>query len=285
MLFSRDGKLLRTLASPSTVNPVLSPGGDQVAATGRDNQAGVWLVDVSRDVSTRIIPDGSLPIWSPDAGSVAFTANRPAGVGDIYIRPVRGHGDEELVLHSPELKVVNDWSRDGRFLVFTSTNQHFKQDLWLLSMTGDRKAIPYLQSGFSQIQAQVSPDGRWLAYASDESGRWEVYLQSFPTPGEKRTVSVGGGGEPKWRADGRELFYVRADKNLMAVEVPSGNPLEGFSEPRVLFTVPVVGDTSTYRSRYTVNTHGDRFLFNAIDDVAQVPITVLVNWLGSSGPH
>jgi Tol biopolymer transport system component len=218
-----------------------------------------------------------LPVWSPDGTSFAFTANRPESVGDIYLRRLNGHPDEHLLVHTSEFKVVNDWSRDGKYIVFT-TNSALKQDLWILPMFGDRKPVPYLQTGSSQIHAQVSPDGRWLAYASDESGRWEVYVQSFPVSGAKRIVSVGGGGEPKWRADGRELFYIRADTTLMAVDLPSGDPSKGVGEPRALFTVPVVGDTSTYRSRYTVNPKGDRFVFNALDETNQPPITVLVNW-------
>jgi eukaryotic-like serine/threonine-protein kinase len=277
LLFTRRGSLERSLEVRQSVNPVLSPNGAQILATGREGQSGVWLIDLGRDVSTRLVPDGSLPMWSPDGTSFAFTANRPESVGNIYLRRLNGHPDEHLLVHTPELKVVNDWSRDGKYIVFT-TNSALTQDLWILPMFGDRKPVPYLQTGWSQIHAQVSPDGRWLAYASDESGRWEVYLQSFPVPGAKRIVSVGGGGEPKWRADGRELFYIRADKTLMAVDLPSGDPSKGVVEPRALFTVPVVGDTSNYRSRYTVHPKGDRFVFNALDETNQPPITVLVNW-------
>jgi DNA-binding winged helix-turn-helix (wHTH) protein/Tol biopolymer transport system component len=278
MTFTRDGTLERVFSARSTANPALSPNGSQVATTGVQDQAGVWLVDLERDVSTRIMPEGGWPTWSPDGATLAFSSNRRAGVGDIYLRRVSGESRDELLLETSELKIINDWSRDGRYIVFVSTNQQLKQDLWLLPMFGERAPVPYLQTGFNQIQAQVSPDGRWLAYASDESGRWEVYLQSFPTPGMKRIVSVGGGGEPKWSADGHELFYVRADKSLMSVEIHARNPSQGVSTPRPLFTVPVVGDTSAYRSRYAVNGRGDRFVFNALDEGSQTPITVLVNW-------
>jgi Tol biopolymer transport system component len=275
----RDGKMIAALSRLPNVNPALSPDRKQLAVTtGRETQAGIWLVDLERGASTRIIPDGSWPTWSPDGSSLAFSANRVGGIADIFVRPTTGRGDDRLLLRTNESKVVNDWSRDGRYIVYASTNAQMKQDLWLLPLFGDQKPVPYLQTPFSQIQAQVSPDGRWLTYASDESGSWEVYLQSFPVPGSKRTISVGGGGEPRWRADGRELFYIRADKTLMSVSIDAGDPGKGVGLPRPLFNVPVVGDTSQYRSRYAVLDNGDQFLFNALDERNQMPITVLVNW-------
>lgn len=278
MTFSRDGKVERVLSARSTVNPALSPDGEQVATSGGQEQPGVWLVDLDRDVSTRVVSEGGSPMWSPDGTQLAFSSSRRAGVGDIYLRRVSGEGTDELLLQTPELKIINDWSRDGKYIVFASTNRELKQDLWLLPMFGSRSPIPYLRTGFNQIQAQVSPDGRWLAYTSDESGRWEVYVQSFPTPGTKKILSVGGGGEPKWSADGRELFYVRSDMSLMSVQIPTGNLADGFEMPQPLFRVPVMGDTSAYRSRYAVNARGDRFVFNARDESSQTPITVVVNW-------
>jgi Tol biopolymer transport system component len=278
MVYTREGKAERALNARSTRNPMLSPRGDQVVAIGRDSQAGIWLIDLERDVSTRITPAGNSPAWSPDGSAIAFGSNQEQGIRDLYLRSISGRPEDKLLLHTDESKTINDWSRDGKYIVYASTNDQRKQDLWLLPMFGERTPIPYLRSGSSQIQAQVSPDGRWMAYTSDESGQWEVYLQSFPTPGMKRTISIGGGGEPRWSADGHELFYMRADKNLMSVSIPGGDPTHGVGSPKVLFTVPVVGDTSTYRSRYTVNARGDRFLFNALDESSQTPITVLVNW-------
>jgi DNA-binding winged helix-turn-helix (wHTH) protein/Tol biopolymer transport system component len=278
MTFSRHGDVERVLSARSTINPALSPDGGQIA-TSASEQAGVWLVDLDRDVSTRVVAEGAAPAWSPDGTQLAFSSSRRAGVGDIYIRRISGGSQDELLLQTPELKMINDWSRDGKYIVFTSTNSELKQDLWLLPMAGgSRTPIPYLRTGFSQIQAQVSPDGRWLAYTSDESGRWEVYVQSFPTPGTKKIISVGGGGEPKWSATGHELFYVRSDMSLMSVQIPSGNPVDGFKMPQPLFRVPVMGDTSAYRSRYAVHSGGDRFVFNALDESSQTPITVVVNW-------
>jgi Tol biopolymer transport system component len=277
VVYSPDGKIERVLSSRPTRNPALSPRGDQIVATGQDSQAGVWLIDLDRDVSTRLAA-GNVPIWSPDATAIAYGSNGELGIRDLFIRSVGANPEEKLLLHTAEPKIINDWTRDGKYIVFASVTPDRRVDLWLLPMFGDRKPIPYLRSGSTQIQAQVSPDGHWAAYSSDESGQWEVYLQSFPVPGMKRIVSVGGGGEPHWSDDGRQLFYMRADKTLMAVQIHVSDPpnVLGPSKPR--FTVPVVGDTTSFRSRYIVDSKANRFLFNAIDESQQVPITVIANW-------
>jgi Tol biopolymer transport system component len=278
--FTRDGRKTGLMRDVPTLNPAISPDERYLAATGRDSMAGLWLLDIERGASTRVVQDGSWPAWSPTGEMLVYSAPRVDGIADLYVRTIAmtGAADEKLLLQTSESKIVQDWSRDGRYIVFASRNPQMKHDLWLLPMAGDRKPIPYLQTSFSQQQAQVSPDGRWLAYSSDESGTWEVYLQSFPVPGGKRTISVGGGGEPKWRADGRELFYVRPDHTLMAVEIPGGDPTKGVGAPQPLFSVPLNGDTGNFRSRYMVLSNGTRFLFYALDDTTEAPITVLVNW-------
>src|SRR5439155_26117796 len=162
--------------------------------------------------------DGSVPIWSPDGAHIAFTSGRTSGVDDIFVRSTADRSDD-LLLQTHATKHVHSWTPDGRYLVYVSTNPRQKLDLWLLPMFGDRQPIPFLQTAFNEKQAQVSPDGRWIAYVSDESGAWEVYIQSFPVPGGRRTISVGGGTEPQWRRDGKELFYLAADHMLMAVDV------------------------------------------------------------------
>jgi Tol biopolymer transport system component len=256
---------------------VLSPAGDQIASVGQDAQAGVWLIDLDRDVSARVLAEGGAPAWSPDGSALAYGAIGDLGVRDLYVRSLGGDPEPKLLVSTAEPKIINDWTRDGKYIVFASLNER-RVDLWLLPLFGDRQPVPYLQTGANHIQAQVSPDGRWLAYASDESGQWEVYLQSFPSPGMKRIVSVGGGGEPHWSADRRQLFYMRADKTLMSVTVNLDDPANILGPSRAQFTVPVVGDTTSFRSRYVVDSKARRFLFNAIDESQQVPITVMVNW-------
>jgi eukaryotic-like serine/threonine-protein kinase len=161
--------------------------------------------------------------------------------------------------------------------VYVSTDPHQKLDLWLLPMFGDRRPVPFLQTPFNEKQGQVSPDGRWMAYASDESGAWEVYVESFPIPGGKRTISVAGGTEPQWRRDGRELFYLAPDRMLMSVDV---NPRETWQagRPHALFRTSIP-QTAEPRNRYAVTADGQRFVIDSISDMdRQEPITVLVNW-------
>jgi hypothetical protein len=129
--------------------------------------------------------------------------------------------------------------------------------------TGDRKPAQFLATSANEIQGQVSPDGRWLAYASDESGAWEVYVQSFPSPGAKRTISTGGGTEPQWRGDGKELFYLSADHMMMAVDVNSGSTLQA-SKPKPLFRAPCSGRSPAYRNYYAVTADGTRFLIDSV---------------------
>jgi Tol biopolymer transport system component len=224
---------------------------------------------------TRVSP-GNSPLLAPD-GRIAFTSGRKGGIADVYVRPAFGGGAEELLIGSPENKIVNDWSRDGRYIVFASTNVNTKTDLWVMPTSGGEAPAPFLATPFNEFQAQVSPDGKSLAYASDESGAWEVYVQSFPFPGDKRVVSNGGGSEPQWRRDGRELFYLAADGTLMSVDVRPGDSPQ-FSRPQPLFRTRIPqGEFNARRNHYAVAADGQRFLINTTGD-AQESITVIVNW-------
>jgi hypothetical protein len=267
----RSGHALGALET-TLRDPTFARDGRSVVGGGD----GVWLVDLERGAPTRLVQDGMAPWPSPDGLRVAFTSRRKGGVADIFVRSAGL--DDEVLLESPEHKIVNDWTADGRFLVYVSTNRETGKDIWLLPMTGARTPVPFLVTPYNEIQAQVSPDGRWLAYASDESGSWEVYVQAFPGGGGKRAISVGGGAQPKWRGDGGELFYLGADHRLMAVAV-SDAPIPGFGRPTPLFRAPVSGDLNAYRSHYAVSADGDRFLIDTLDaSTNREPITLLVNW-------
>ncbi|MBI4265282.1 MAG: PD40 domain-containing protein [Acidobacteria bacterium] len=279
--FDRAGKPLDTIRAPTTLhNPTLSPDGRYLlAGSGID----VWLVDLERDAHTRIVP-GNTPLLSPNAEQIAFTSGRIDGVADIYIRSTFGRSDDQLLLRSKEHKIVNDWSRDGRYLVYASTSTRTKMDLWVVPTFGERAPMPLLATPFNEFQGQVSPDGRWIAYASDESGIWEVYVQSFPVPGAKRAVSSGGASEPQWRPDGRELFYLTADGMLMSVDVRPGEALQ-LTRPRPLFQTPVPtsGEMNTRRNHYAVSPDGQRLLIDAASDIDS-SITVQVNWRAGIRP-
>jgi hypothetical protein len=159
-------------------------------------------------------------------------------------------------------------------MVFVSSNPSTRLDLWTLA-TGDTAPRPFLKSPANELHPQISPDGKWIAYASDESGSWEVYVQTFPTPGDKRTISVGGGAQPQWRKDGRELYYISPDGMLMAVPIRPDEHLVA-ERPRPLFHMQVSADIIDYRNQYAASASGDRFVV----DVARErdPLNVVVNW-------
>jgi hypothetical protein len=172
---------------------------------------------------------------------------------------------------------------DGRFIIFVTMHPETKLDLWMLSLD-DRKAVPYLRTAYNELQGQVSPDGRWIAYTSDESGSWEVYVQSFPIPGNKQRISTRGGAQPKWRRDGRELFYLSADLTLMAAAIRQGDRLEP-GVPVSLFRAQPPVDLTSNRNAYTVTSDGQRFLVSTLDrDIKSSPVVVVLNWT-TALPH
>jgi Tol biopolymer transport system component len=226
-----------------------------------------------------------MAVWSPDGGRLAF-AKRTTGSLGIYQKASNGVGNEEILLKSDELQYLYDWSPDGRFLVYgTVSGTHI--DLWYLPVTGDdHKPRAYLQSQFSQKQAQFSPDGRFVAYTSDETGRSEIYVRPFPNvSGGRWLVSTNGGTQPRWRRNGKELFYISADSKMMAAVVTTTPEFQKLDDPKALFPVPVLGGGGEFNAinvfRYDVSRDGQRFLIDASATetaAARPPITVVLNW-------
>ena len=287
----RAGKQVGTVGAPddaAVTNVALSPTGRRVAVTRivRGN-SDIWILDVDRGVPTRFTFDPALdnnPIWSPDSSRVVFRSNR-SGPFDLYEKTASGAGVERPVLTSLQIKNPTDWSPDGRFLLYSSLDTKTGLDLWALPLTGDRKPFPVLQTPFTERNGQFSPDGRWIAYDSNESGRFEVSVQPFPGPGGKWQVSTGGGVTPRWRRDGRELFYVAPDGALMAAPVRAssdGQALEP-GEPARLFRVPIVLGgfvPDNQKHQYDVAADGQRFLINVTtEEASAAPITVVLNWM------
>ena len=282
--FSRSGQLLATVDAPVALrNPVFLLNQRRfLAASNIDTEhKGIWMFDVDRATLTRVANDGMRPFASPDGTQIAFGSDRKAGVADIYVRSLDGRdGDEQLLLATNENKFLCDWSADGRYLLYGSRPSRTNSDLWLLPLMGpDTKPRAFLQTPANEICGQISPDGRWIAYASDETGVWEVYVQSFPASGNKQSVSVGGGMEPHWRTDGRELFYIAADRNVTAVAVTPG-PTLGIGTRTTLFRAPIAS-FDPYVNRYTVATDGQRFLINSTEEPKRNRelVTIIINWM------
>jgi Tol biopolymer transport system component len=233
--FDRTGKAVGVAGEPEANNvnaPELSSDGRRVAID-RTVQANrdVWLMDLVREGITRFTFDASVdgyPVWSPDGSRIAFESKRKGGSYDIWLKPSSGAGTEELVLETPNDEWPYDWSKDGRFLLYHLTDPKTGYDLWSLPMTGnDRKPAVVVNTPFTEQNGQFSPDGRWVAYETNESGGFEIVVQPFPEPSGKWQLSTGGGKQPRWRADGKELYFIALDNKLMAVTVAaSGSTFE-----------------------------------------------------------
>jgi Tol biopolymer transport system component len=291
--FDRKGQPVGTLGPPGPyLNVSLSRDGTRAAvvqATPQSRGLDIWLIEVARQIPTRFTfgeAEVMDPVWSPDGSRVAFSSRR-AGPSTLYIKDSSGGAKEEQVQKAEADERPCDWSPDGRFLLFTRLNPTTRlPSLWVLSDPTDpakRKAAPYLDVSFSMTQGQFSPDGRWVAYTSNESKpRTEIYVQSFPADGRKFQVSSDGGTQPRWRGDGKEIFYIAHDGKLMAADVKTAPRFEAVT-PHALFDSQVPVNISTLVVRYAVAFDGQRFLVNT-QRQQQTPgapdaITVVLNWM------
>ena len=274
----RSGKEGDTVGDPGDYhNPAFSPGGDRLAfdlADPRSGKTDIWVRDLKRGVSSRFTfgtDAATLPLWSPDGRRILFSAG-----DDLYEKAVEGQGDAKLLLKSDETKFACDWSRDGRLVAFSSLGKETGWDIWVLPMSGEPKPVPFLKTQFAELMPVFSQDGRFLAYQSNESGRMEIYVQSFPGPGGKWQVSTSGGREPQWRADGRELYYRGLDQKVMAVDIQTGSGITAGS-PRALFQGRF--DSAISRNRFLPTADGKRFLTVApLGRETMAPTTVVLNW-------
>jgi DNA-binding winged helix-turn-helix (wHTH) protein/Tol biopolymer transport system component len=276
----RAGVPVGSLQVPTTLfNPRVSPDETYLLATSSvTNDPGLWLAKLSREEYSRLETDAIAPLWAPDGTRVAFTSRD--GV-DLLVRPVSADGVATPLLRTGTLKILSDWSPDGSEIVYTQGDGETKLDLWSVSVDSGR-AAPLLATPYNEMQARFSPDGRWLAYASDESGALEVYVASYPGLERRFRASLAGGGQPQWRSDQRELFFLSADRELVAVEV-SESESRLLGPPRVLFRPSLGGGPGDARDHYAVTAGGTRFLFDSADSAAnRGPITVMVNWPGAT---
>ena len=280
--FDRSGKQLGVLGDQAVYSSVrLSPDGKRATVNVIDPQSGrpdIWLYEVARNRRTRFTFDPAqerLLAWSPDGSSIAFSSNRK-GHFDIYQKASSGAGNEELLMESNFDKQPTSWSTDGRFLLYWTIDTKTQADIWILPLSGDRTPFPFLNTEFNEGNGQFSPDGRWIAYFSTESGRVELYVAPFPGPGGKRQISTSGATVPaRWREDGKEIFYLAPDNKLMAAEVNGQGATLEVGAVRALFEVRRGGPGSVY----DVTTDGQRFLVNtAVEQKESSPITLVINW-------
>jgi serine/threonine protein kinase len=260
----------------------IAPNEQAVAVSRVDPQvhtADVWQLDLARNVSTRFTVDAkndASALWSPDGSTVVFRSNR-SGSSDLYQKRSSGTEAEKELLDAGSNLITSDWSADGKWIVFTRTASTTGFDIWVWPTSGDGKPQLAVHTAQNAMHGRLSPNGRWMAYASDESGELQVYVEPFPGTGEKRQVSPDGGSEPRWRRDGNELFYLASNERLMSVPVPGGNAFNAGS-PQRLFDARVPLTGNPYRSNYAVTADGKQFLVNTRIDTAQAPINIVVNW-------
>ena len=291
--FDRKGNRAGTVGAPGMyTNATFSPDGRRVAVSltaGSPANRDIWIVDLAGGGSTRLTTDAGVdatPIWSPDGSEVVFSSTR-SGLYQMYRRAVTGPGDDSLLFQSDRAAIATDWSRDGRIIVYTRTDAApTGLDVWLL-FVASAQAVPIVRTRGTDDNGALSPNGRWLAYQSSDAGSDEVYLQiapseppraplimdaSFPiTPAlPPRQVSVGGGTQPRWRADGTELYFLAPDGSLMAAAVPDGDASR-IGEPRRILPASM---TLVIRHAYAAAPAGDRFLMPVLDQSVPAVISV-----------
>jgi Tol biopolymer transport system component len=255
--------------------PKLSPDNRRVAVVIAEQEPQIWLYDFSHETLSRFTFEGDAnngPVWTPDGKRIAFNSNKE-GQKNIFWQLADGSGGRERLTTSNNIHVPGSWSPDGQLLAFAEVNSTTGLDIWVLRL-GDRKAQLFLRTPFNEQAPQFSPDGRWLAYYSNESGRSEVYVQPYPGPGGKWQISTEGGKEPLWNRNGRELFY-RSGSKVMAVEITT-HPSFSASTPKVIFEGQYLSVNYTVPN-YDVSSDGQRFLMlKPIEQAAQ--INVVLNW-------
>ena len=263
---SRTGQQLALTGEAGSYGDMdVSPDQKLVAVTRQEAGApgaDIWVIDWQRaGVATRLTldpGDNINPVWSSDGTRVAYTTYRK-GNADIYVKNANGVGAETPILESSSNEIVEAWSRDGRYIAYLFGQDSF-QDIYALPLFGDKKPFPVVQGHFQKDEPQFSYDGKWLAYASNESGTFQVYVMSFPAGDLKLQISTDGGGQPRWREDGKELYYRALDNRVMAAEIKPGSKLES-GVPRLLFAPVVTGSTSSpTRHQLAASPDGQRFL-------------------------
>jgi len=282
MWYDRSGKLIGPAGDKAfnLLSVRLSPDGFRLASEAGESQSEIWIYDRNRSVNTRLTfgpSQNSSPIWSPDGQWIAYAGVRTKN--GLFRKPANGMGQEEMLLEGDSAsRNPFDWSPDGKFLLFGTGDGTAVGQTWVLPLTGDRKPVPLTQNTYVTNSARFSPDGNWVAYGSNESARFEVYVMPFDGGTGKWQISTQGGIQPIFRRDGKELFYWSPDNTLISVpitlkpqgvEVGAAHPLFRFNNP--LGTVGIV-------SPYDTSADGQRFVLITTPEQSPRPITLVTNW-------
>ncbi|HEX2460529.1 MAG TPA: protein kinase [Vicinamibacterales bacterium] len=282
----RAGRRIGNPGPKGVVNSLsLSPEATSVVydqAEPRNRTFDLWRLDFARGIPSRLTFHPSqdiFPIWSPDGTRIAFSSLREPPP-QLYELNANSAGTEKLLLKTNLPKTPSGWSSDGRLLFYDSINPQTGGDIWVLPLVGTREPYPVVRTTADEHYGTLSPDGRWLAYISNETGAYEVYVESFPATGFKRQVSAQGGFEPHWRRDGKELFYMAPNQTLMAVGVKSNPTTLEVSPPEALFATRIKWmEIQAVAHHYAPAPNGQRFLVSsATDEARSVPVTIVLNW-------
>lgn len=267
--------------------PALSPDGSKLAFALENNGVGdIWVVDAARHTKTRLTfgPENSgNPIWWPDGKSIVFSYGPSGSGGSFYRLNADGTGSKEKLLETPGVaETPYSVSPDGRYIAYMRRDpkSNTNYDIWALPMfpdkSGEQKPFPVVATNFTDVTPAFSPDGKWLAYANDETGRQEIYIQPFPSGAGRWQVSTAGGTFPTWRADGKELFFISPDGQMMAVDVNQKGTSLQLGAPHALFKTAIMGGS---RGPYTVSADGKKFVVNTVtQEPITEPLTLITNW-------
>jgi hypothetical protein len=281
--FDRSGAAIGNLAAPGGYRDIqLSPDDQWASLTLSDDRGqspDIWLFDLTRGLRKRFTFDGGYAgVWSPEGLTIAYASARGDGSADLVAKPVSGAAAKQLLLRDGKANYPLAFTRDGKYLLYAVQTRANSGTLYALPLQGDRTPRQLLHNAGTQVPAEVSPDGRWLAYTSLETGRREVFVTSFPDAAGQWQVSTNGGESPRWRADGKELFFVNGDRFAATEVVPRADRFDS-GALRQLFEIHVPAPQLGTRSTYAPTHDGQRFLFNTWDAKAALsPIVVVVNW-------
>jgi hypothetical protein len=287
---ARNGRMLESVSDVGfNLNPQLSPDGGRVAYVRREQgRSELWLVDVERHSSIRVLSEQTrVPIrdlfWSRDGSRIVYSSDRGPKATNLYVIGAAG-GQATPYFEQPNDIYFYGWIPDAQTAIWEEQSDASRvtgqvgNRFAIKTMGPDRKPVTYFDPGYWILHTTVSPNGRWIAFSSDQSGRRDVFVIGFPEPGTPRQVSSAGGTQPRWRADGKELFFLSADSKLMAVSVNTVHGDVTFGRPEPLFDVPMRWWLNSLSTQYDVSRDGQRFLVDMVLEEHVAPLTVILNW-------